>query len=274
LPVIGTDVREVTVQNPVPGTWRLEVRGATGLSSLPGASSPTQIASPGPVDGNITQIKYNLPNIPDIQGHPLQSDIEFVLKNRMMDIYPDGTFKPDRVVNRGDLAKTLVLNAPMRQTLGAAPKFTDVSGDLLRITEGVTASGSNLRDYDFTPTGMMSYSGSRFNPNSSVNRLDVAVALVKATGHDAEARALANSNVTYQGTTLTDNAQIPSALRGYVQVALNIGLFEIYPTQVIQTRPGQYQVVAGPRFEPATAVTRSTLASRLKLFRQLFTTGG
>jgi len=274
LPVIGTDVREVTVQNPISGTWRLEVRGASGLTALSGVNSPTQIAAPGRVDGSITQIKYILPNIPDIQGHPLQSDIEFVLKNRMMDIYADGTFKPDRVVNRGDLARTLVLNTPMRQILGTTPKFTDVTGDLLRIAEGVTAGGSNLRDYDFTPTGMMGYSGTKFNPSGSVNRLDLAVALVKATGHDAEARALANSNVTYQGTVLTDNAQIPAALRGYVQVALNIGLFETYPTQVVETSPGKYQVITGPRFEPATAVVRSTLASRLKLFRQLFTTGG
>jgi hypothetical protein len=162
----------------------------------------------------------------------------------------------------------------MRQTIGASPKFTDVSGDLLRIAAGVTASGSNLRDYDFTPTGMMSFSGSLFNPAGSVDRLDLAVAFVKATGHDADARALANSNVTYQGSALSDNSQIPAALRGYVQVALNIGLFEAFPAQVVEIAPGQYQVIPGPRFEPTTTVSRATLASKLNIFRQLFTTGG
>jgi serine protease AprX len=121
---------------------------------------------------------------------------------------------------------------------------------------------------------MMGFSGTSFNPAGSVNRLDVAVALVKALGHDGEARGLANTTVTSNGSPLTDNAQIPGSLRGYVQVALNLGLFEAFPAQVIQIAPGQFQVVPGPRFEPSTTVTRADLAKRLNTFRQLFTTGG
>ena len=274
IPVIGTDVRETVVQNPVPGTWRLEVKGATSLSAVPQAASPTQLASPGPVDGNISQTRYILPTIGDIQGHPLQSQIEDALRSRLIDTFADGTFRPDQTVTREDLARTLTLDTPIRQTLGATAKFSDVSGDLERIAEGITAKGSQLRDYDFTPTGMMSYSGNLFNPTGSVNRLDLAVALVKATGHDAEARALAGSNVSYQGAVLSDNAQIPSGLRGYVQVAINTGLLEAFPAQVIQIAPGQFQVVPGPRFEPATTISRATLASKLNTFRRLYTTGG
>jgi len=274
IPVIGTDVRETVVQNPIPGTWRLEVRGATGLSSAPQASSPTQIASPGPVDGTITQVKYILPSIPDIQGHPLQTDIQLALQSRLIDTYADGTFRPDQAVTRDDFARTLALDTPMRQTLGATAKFSDVTDDLERIAEGVTAKGSQLRDYDFTSTGMMSYSGNLFNPTGSVSRLDMAVALVKATGHDIDARALAGTNVTYQSTVLTDNAQIPSALRGYVQVALNIGLMDAFPAQVIEISPGVYQTYPGPRFEPNSLLTRAILARGLNTFRRLYTTGG
>ena len=274
IPVIGTDVRETVVDDPIPGTWRLEVRGATGLSSAPQASSPTQIASPGPVDGNITQIKYILPTITDIQGHPLQTDIEAALRSRLIDTYPDGKFRPDQTVTRKDFATTLALDTEIRQILGGTPKFSDVSGDLERIAEAVTAKGSTLRDYDFTPTGMMSYSGNLFNPKGSVSRLDLAVALVKATGHDIEARALAGTNVTYQGTVLTDNGQIPSALRGYVQVALNTGLMDALPAQVIETSPGHFQTYPGPRFEPSTVLTRAILARSLNTFRRLYTTGG
>ena len=274
IPVIGTDVRETVVDDPIPGTWRLEVRGATGLSSAPQASSPTQIASPGPVDGNISQTRYILPTISDIQGHPLQTDIENAVRNRLIDTYADGTFRPDQTVTREDLVRTLVLDTPTRQILGSAPKFSDVSGDLERIAEAVTARGSSLRDYDFTPTGMMSFTGSLFNPAGLVNRLDLAVALVKATGHDPEARALAGSSVTYQGTVLSDNDQIPTSLRGYVQRAIDLGLLEAFPAQVIQIAPGQFQALPGPRFEPATAVNRATFASKLNIFRQLFSTGG
>jgi serine protease AprX len=273
-PVIGSDKREIVVQNPEAGTWTLEVRGARGLTAAPGVSSPVQVASPGPVDGSVSQVKYILPNIADIQGNPLQSDIEFALRNRLIDTYADGTFRPANTVTREDLARSLALNTPMRQVLAASPKFTDVSGDLERIAEAVTAKGSTLRDYDFVSGGMISFTGTAFNPTGSVNRLDLAVALVKALGHDAEARALAGTNVTSGGTVLSDNTQIPSALRGYVQVALNLGLFEAFPAEVRQIAPGVYQAIPGPRFEPATVVTRAQLAQKLNGFRQLFTTGG
>src|SRR6185369_15165511 len=107
-----------------------------------------------------------------------------------------------------------------------------------------------LRDFDFTPAGLMSASGSTFNPTGQVTRLDVAVALVRALGHDAEARAKANSVVTSGGVPLTDNAQIPGALRGYVQIAIDLGLLEAFPSEVRQGPLGQVIVIPGPRFEP------------------------
>ena len=273
-PVLGSTARQVTVQNPEAGSWILEVRGAKGLAAAPQASSPTQIALPGPVNGTVNQIKFILPNIPDIIGHPQQAAIEFALKNKLIDINADGSFYPDQAVTREDLALSLALNTPLRQTVGATPKFTDVRNDLLRIAEAVTANGSTLRDYNFIPGGMMSATGATFDKQGGVNRLDLAVALVRALGHDAEARALAGSNVTSDGTVISDNEQIPTALRGYVQIAINNGLFEAFPEQVVQTAPGQYQVVPGPRFEPTTTITRATLAAKLSAYQALFTTGG
>jgi len=273
IPVIGTSKREITVSNPPPGTWRLEVRGASGLTAVP-VGAPTQIAVPGPVDGVINQVKFILPVIADIDGHPNQAAIETAVRNRVIDIYADGTFRPNAIVTREDLARSLLLNTSLRQSLAATPKFADVSGDLVGISEAVTAKGSTLRDFDFVPNGMISFSGNSFNPAGSVNRLDLAVALVKALGHDAEARALANSTVTSGGTALTDNAQIPGALRGYVQIAINKGLFEAFPAEVRQIAPGQFIVVPGPRFEPATTISRATLAVKLNTYRSLFTTGG
>jgi serine protease AprX len=273
-PVIGTDKRQIVVQNPEAGTWTLEVRGARGLTAAPQASSPIQIAMPGPVDGNVTQIKYTLPNIPDIQNHPQQTAIEAALKNRVIDIYADGTFKPNDTVTREDFARSLVLNTSLRQTLSATPRFGDVSGDLARIAEAVTANGSTLRDFNYIPGGIMSSEATNFNPGGSVNRLDLAVAFVRALGYDTQARNLAGSDVTYNGAALSDNAQIPAALRGYVQIAIDKGMFEAFPAQVIEIAPGQFQVLPGPRFEPATTVNRATLAVKLNSYRQLFTTGG
>jgi serine protease AprX len=273
-PVIGTSAREITVQNPEAGTWTLEVRGARSLTAVQGVSSPIQIALPGPVDGVVTQVKYVLPSIADIQGNSQQAAIEFALKNRLIDTYADGTFRPDQTVTREDLARSLMLNGSVRQSLAASAKFTDISGDLERIAEAITANGPTLKDYDFAPTGLVSFSGSTFNPAGTVNRLDLAVALVKALGHDAEARRMAGTAITYNGSILSDNAQIPLALRGYVQWAINLGLFEAFPAEIRQIGPGQFQALPGPRFEPATTVTRATLAAKLVTYRQLYTTGG
>ena len=273
-PVIGTDKREIVVQNPEAGTWTLEVRGARGLTAAPQASSPTQAALPGPVDGDISQTRFILPLIADIQGHPQQAAIEAALKSRLIDTFADGSFRPDSTVTREDLARSLALNTSLRQTLNIMPKFADVSGDLRLYAEYATARGSTNRDFDFTPTGMITSSGSSFNPSASVNRLDLAVALVKALGHDAEARALANTSVTSNGTVLSDNAQIPGSLRGYVQIAIDKGLFEAFPAEVRQIAPGQFVALPGPRFEPATTVSRAALAGKLSTYRTLFTTGG
>ncbi len=273
-PVIGSDAREITVQNPEVGTWTLEVRGARGLTAVQQAASPVQIASPGPVDGTVNQVKYILPTIPDIQGHPKQTAIEFALKNRFLDVYANGMFSPDSTVTREDLARALVFNTPLRQSIAASAKFGDATGDLTRIAEAVTAKGSTLRDYNFVPFGMMSFSGNLFNPSGTVNRLDLAVALVRALGHDAEAVALAGSTVTSGGTPLSDNAQIPASLRGYVQIAINNAMFEAFPAEIRQIGPGQYQAIPGPRFEPVRNVRRADLAVRLNTYRGLFSTGG
>src|SRR6185436_5378087 len=242
-PAIGTDKREIVVQNPEPGTWTLEIRGARGLTAAPQVSSPIQVAAPGPVDGNISQTRFILPLIADIQGHPEQATIEAALKSRLIDTFADGTFRPDATVTREDLARSLALNTSLRQTLGSTPKFTDVSADLRLLAEYATARGSTNRDFDFTPTGMIATSGTSFNPAGLVNRLDLVVALVKALGHDAAARALANTTVTSNGTALSDNAQIPGSLRGYVQLAINTGLFEVFPAEVRQVVPGQFIVI-------------------------------
>jgi serine protease AprX len=217
------------VPNPEPGTWRLEIRGANGLVAAPGVTSPQQLAAPGPVDGNVTQVRTVFREIPDIQGHPGQQSIETAIAARLIDVYADGTFRPDSIVTREELARSLALNTSLRQVLGTAPKFSDTPGDLRLFSEYITARGSTNRDFDFVPTGMVGFTGTAFNPSGSVSRLDLAVAFVKAIGRDAEARALANTTITSGGVALTDNMQVPGQLRGYVQIAIDKGIFEAYP---------------------------------------------
>ncbi|HEV7506769.1 MAG TPA: S8 family serine peptidase [Thermoanaerobaculia bacterium] len=268
LPVLDAPSREVVVKNPVAGSWLLEARGVRGLASLPEVSLPISgIALPGPVDGSITQQVYVLPAVADIQGDPSQAEIEFVLKNRMMDVQGDGLFHPASAVTRSDFAKSLVFNTALRQSLANAPQFSDATGSLEAIAEAATAAGSTLRDYDFAPSGMLTASGASFSPNANVTRLDVAVALVKALGLDATAQTLAGTVIiasnSGQSVEISDESAIPAALRGYVQLALDRGIL----SATFTTAPFAATV------SPAGTVTRSSLAFAIDHYRTAFAAG-
>jgi serine protease AprX len=281
LPVLDSPSREIVVKNPQPGNWFVEVRGVRGLAAAPNASLPTSgAAAPGPVEMTITQQLFTLAPVGDIQGHAAQAQIESVLKNRMMDTFSDGTFRPDISVTRDDLAQLLYLNTPLRQSLGSTAKFSDVSGSSAAIAEAVTAKGSTLRDWytaenSAAPLGLMSATGCRFNPGGVTSRLDLAIALVRALGNDADAKAKAGTPVTvnYSGQTITvdDVNTIPLALRGYVQIALDKGILQ-----------AQFSLTQGP-FDPTPVLhatvkpndpnTRAATAFALDHFRQHFVAG-
>jgi serine protease AprX len=280
LPILDAPTREVLVKNPVAGQWLLEVRGVRGLAAAPNFSLPTSGAAlPGPVDITIQQQQFVLTPIADIQGHPAQAQIESALKNRMMDTFGNGTFQPDASVSREDLARLLRLNTSLRQSLGATPRFVDVKGDLAAIAEAVTAKGSTLRDYytngSSVPDGMISASGSYFNPNDLVSRVDIAVALVRALGLDAEAKAKGGSLVTvsYSGQTLilADNSDIPSALRGYVQFALDKGILQAFFS--LEQGPFDLVPTLKARVKPNGTTTRAFMAYALDNFRTHFVAG-
>jgi serine protease AprX len=266
LPALTLPRLELRLRGPLPGPWTAEVRKGK-LEGVVPATIPEH------VNGKIKQSVVTLQNVPDIQGRDDQSQIVNALALRKMDIFADGGFHPDSNVTRDDFARTLALNVPLRQSLSATPKFTDVSSDLLPFAEAVTANGSTLRDWNFTPRGLISASGSLFNPTGTVNRLDLGVAFVRALGLDTEAKAGANTTVIANGQPLIDNGQIPGALRGYVQLAIDKGVMEAFPAEVRQIGPGQYLALPGPRFEPNTLVTRAGLASKLIGFSQRFASG-
>nr|MBA2733217.1 S-layer homology domain-containing protein [Acidobacteriota bacterium] len=255
------------VKNPVAGDWVLEVRGARGVTSN-GVSTPLVPASgaglPGKVVGTITRKDISIaPAITDIQGHATQSEIELAVLNRRMDTLSDNSFQPDASVTREDFARTLSLNVPLRQTLGKASKFTDLTADFAPLAEAITSKASTLRDFytaesSSAPGGLMSAVGSNFNPTGTVSRLDLAIAFVRALGLDAEAKAKAGTPVTdpTSGQPVIENSQIPNELRGYVQIAIDKGVLDVYQASVEQT-PNGFVAKPGPRVEPNRIVKRA-----------------
>jgi serine protease AprX len=276
LPILDGTTRQVVVKNPAAGNWLLEVRGVRGLAAAPNVSLPTSgAAAPGPVDITIAQQRFTLTPIQDIQGHPAQAQIEAALKNRMIDTFNDGLFHPDDFVTREDLALSLYLNTPLRQSLGATPKFNDVTGNIAAIAEAVTASGSTLRDWNFTPQGVMTSAAGTFDPAGGATRFDLAIALVRSLGLDNEAKAKAGTNVTvtYNGQTLVlaDNASIPAAYRGYIQYALDKGILQAYFS--VEQGLLDLQPTLKARVKVTDPVTRAWHAFALNNYWQHFVAG-
>src|SRR5882672_5712534 len=187
----------------------------------------------------------------------------------------DLTFRPESNVVRQDFARLLVLNTALRQSLAGTARFTDVTGDLEAIAEAVTANGSTLRDWNFTPQGMMSAGGTSFNPGGLISRLDLAIALVRALGLDAQAKALAGTDVTatFNGQTLVlaDNGDIPLSLRGYAQIALDKQIVQAF--FALEQGPFDSQPTLKARVKPNDPTTRAFLAFALDRFRQHFASG-
>lgn len=271
LPVLDGPKRQVVVKNPVAGEWIAEFGGVRGLAAAPEASSPVGISLPDQIDSRVARATFSLAPVADVTGHAFESSIYEALLNRQTDLQADGLYYPDAAVTRADFARHLALNVPVRQSLADTPRFGDVAGDLAAIAEAVTARGASLRDFDFSAEGLMSASGGAFDPAGLVTRLDVAVAFVRGLGRDAEARSKAGTTVTSDGVALTDNAAIPAALRGYVQVALDLGLMEVFPAQVFVVG-GQVIALPGPRFEPGSSLTRGLLAGKVSNFAKIFAT--
>ncbi|HKR00054.1 MAG TPA: S8 family serine peptidase, partial [Pyrinomonadaceae bacterium] len=283
LPILNAPTRQVVVKNPAQGDWVMEIRGARCLTTQ-GVTTPCIATSgagaPGPVEGTITKKRFTIsPMVTDIQNHPAKAQIELAILNRRMDTLVDNSFQPDANVTREDFARALSLNVPLRQTLGTAPKFADVTADFAPLAEAITSKGSTLRDFytaesASAPGGLMSADGGNFNPGGTVSRLDLAVAFVRALGLDAEARAKANTLVIdpTSGQPVIENTQIPANLRGYVQIAIDKGFLEVYQASVEQT-PGGFVAKPGPRVEPNAMVTRAALATKLNLFVQRFVAG-
>jgi len=150
-------------------------------------------------------------------------------------------FEPASSLTRGELARSLALTAGLPQRVPGQPSFTDVATTDPAYPFVETVAGSRAR------ARLMDAPGARFRPGTSVDRIDFAVFLVRAAGREAEAQARA-------GTTLglVDEEKIPTALRGYVAVALELGLIDTLSSP------------SGFKFDPNGSVPRLNAALFLR----------
>lgn len=246
--------RTVAVANPIPGTWKVVIAGLNG------------VAFPERISGSVTMKQLlGATGLSDIAGHPAEASIRLAVSGRLADGLSDGTYKPDALLKRIELADYLMMGQAVRQFLptNGTSTFSDVSTNQRLLVESVTAKGAALRDRFHAYNGLIAAaSPGKFNPNGSVNRAYLSYSLVQALGlqEAALSRNGKTPKVTVDGKEypIEDAADIPAGLEGYVSVALDLKLINAFFTLTQGTFDLQPKLHAN--FKPLQNVTRADFA--------------
>jgi serine protease AprX len=266
LPLLGSTVAAGGPGKP--GTWKVTVRGVGSVSGV--ALDPLAVTNgvglPGTVNGEVSFVNSGgYTGLDDIASHPARAAIEYAVANRLVDGYSTKKFQPDANLKRSELAQYLTMGASLRQDLplSGLPRFADLAPThaAYAFAEAAVAPAAPLRDASQIHDGAMQLINGAFQPDASVSRSDLAYALVQSLALQDEARAFAGTvTVLYGGQriALDDNASIPAARRGYVQLALDQGLINARFT--ITQGPFDLQPKVHAWFDPGTRVTRAAYA--------------
>ncbi len=139
-----------------------------------------------------------------------KSYIEMMNEKGIIKGYDDNTFKPYAEVTREEFAKMMVLSVGLELQSAENPTFEDVEkGDWAY--KYIETAKTYL-------TGYQTAQGLYFRPTFDAQREDMAVAIVKALGIDAD-----NTDLTVL-SKLNDENTISKNLRKYVAAAINEGI--------------------------------------------------
>jgi serine protease AprX len=250
------------------GTWKITVRGIGFVSGndVDPAGVTNGYGAPGTVSGTISFLDsagYN--GLADIATHPARQAIEFAVANRLVDGFSDGRYRPDQYLKRIELAQYLTMGSNVRQQapLNYVASFSDVATgtDAYYYAESAVARGGALRDLTQTQTAVMGLAAGKFLPSTAVTRASLAYSLVQSMALQQQATSFTGTlTAWYMGNRIPveDVGNIPAALRGYVQLALDLGLINARFT--LTQGPYDPQPVVHAWFDPSKLVTRADFA--------------
>ncbi len=250
---IYTD-RTVQVTSPQAGKWTVKLEGLDG------------VALDETISGELAFKKATgFTGLNDIAGHPAETAIKLGVSERLLDSDSARNFRPNDYLKRIDLAKYVVMGAGVRQylPLSGVATFKDVKGADASFAEAVVAKGAALRDVAYNGNGViLPTADGKFSPNDSVTRAELAYTLVQNLGLQAEAVARNNDTLTVQygsqRVAISDASDVPSHLRGYVQLALDLNILNAYFN--VTQGPYDLQPKVTATFKPTAQVTRGDFA--------------
>jgi len=274
LPLLGPSI--ATSAPAKPGVWTLTVRGIGSVSGV--ALDPLGLgngtAAPGTINVKLKTWKVNSYNgLADIAGHAAEGMIQFAVRERLVDGFSNGTFRPDNALTRGQLADYLLAGAGIRQflPLNGIKTFSDTSGAIVPFAEATTVRGAALKDRAHRFDGVIRPINGKFVPGANVSRADLAYSLVQSLGLQDVARSFSGElTVRYndERIPLEDAASVPAELRGYVQVALDLPVMNAYFT--LEQGPFDLAPKIKARFKPAETVTRAGFASYMNHYFDVY----
>ncbi|MEH7436144.1 S8 family serine peptidase [Neobacillus drentensis] len=256
--------RTASVNSPMAGEWKVRIDGLHG-----DGSNPVGVGVPETIQGSVSMAKVSgYTGLKDISGDPAAAAIQMAISQRLVDGYADGSFKPKQNLLRKELAHYLVMGTGVRQS--QTPALKDVSAADGPFAKAVVARGAAIRDAVQTQGGIMLLDANgNFNPNGEVNRAELAYSLVQALGLEKQAKEKTGDvTVLYKGERIPikDSSSIPSSLRGYVQLALDLNILNA----TFQVKQGTYDLVptVEASFEPSKKVTRGDYAVAVTRYYQ------
>ena len=251
-PLLG---KKISVGAPAkPGTWTVKPVGYNNASL------------PGTIEGTVSLINgHGYVGLNDIAGHAARGGIEFAVGSHLVDGYADGMFRPDQLLKRGELAQYLAMGANVRQSLpfDGQPSFGDLAttDPAYAAAEAAIAHGASLRDLSQQQLGVMGTLNGAFRADDNVTRVSLAYSLVQALALQSQAQAFTGTlSVAHDGKRIPidDAASIAPSLRGYVQLALDLGLINARFT--LTQGPFDLQPTLHAWFDPGVGVTRAAYA--------------
>ncbi|GAB6275131.1 MAG: hypothetical protein STSR0004_19960 [Peptococcaceae bacterium] len=135
--------------------------------------------------------------------------------------YPDKTFRPGNNITRAEFAKLIVGALGLAKEMPGKPTFMDVQTANWHYGYVEAAAKAGL---------VKGYKG-KFRPNDFITRQEITAIMIRAMGKESEALAKAQEKID-----LADAAQISSWARGYVALAVTIGLLEGYPDKTFMPK--------------------------------------
>jgi uncharacterized lipoprotein YddW (UPF0748 family) len=160
----------------------------------------------------------------DIQDHWARACINELKNRRILNGYPDGTFRPNAPVTRAEFASLLMTAFSERESVRDPIQFIDIPTDFW--------AANAIRDA-YQRAFLSGYSGRIFNPNQNIPKVQVLVAITAGLKYSAN-----QLNPDQLNLALNDAQGIPEYARSAIAAAIERQLLVNYPN-VREFNPNQ-----------------------------------